>query len=42
MMDFKNTIMLLSFFNKRFAFSLIFIITVIVYLVVMTYGIVSR
>ena len=42
MMDFKNTIMLLSFFKKRFAFSLIFIITVIVYLVVMTYGIVSR
>ncbi|MDI3091252.1 permease [Priestia megaterium] len=42
MMDFKNTIMLLSFFKKRFAFSLIFIITVIVYLVVMTYGIVSK
>ncbi|MBU8690476.1 permease [Priestia megaterium] len=42
MMDFKNTIMLLSFFKKRFACSLILIITVIVYLVVMTYGIVSR
>lgn len=42
MMDFKNTIMLLSFFKKRFAFSLILIITVIVYLIVMTYGIVSR
>ncbi|USL41053.1 permease [Priestia megaterium] len=42
MMDFKNTIMLLSFFKKRFACSLILIITVIVYLIVMTYGIVSR
>ncbi|MCM3769020.1 MULTISPECIES: permease [Priestia] len=42
MMDFKNTIMLLAFFKKRFAFSLILIITVIVYLIVMTYGIVSR
>lgn len=42
MMDFKNTIMLLSFFKKRFAFSLILIITVIVYLIVITYGIVSR
>jgi len=42
MLDFKNTIMLLSFFKKRFACSLILIITVIVYLIVMTYGIVSR
>ncbi|MGG0463524.1 permease [Priestia aryabhattai] len=42
MMDFKNTIMLLSFFKKRFACSLILIITGIVYLIVMTYGIVSR
>ena len=42
MMDFKNTIMLVSFFKKRFACSLILIITVIVYLIVMTYGIVSR
>ncbi|MFE3982333.1 MULTISPECIES: permease [unclassified Priestia] len=42
MMDFKNTIMLLSFFKKRFAFSLILIITVVVYVIVMTYGIVSR
>ncbi|MDH2363847.1 permease [Priestia megaterium] len=42
MMDFKNTIMLLSFFKKRFAFSLILIITVIVYLIVIAYGIVSR
>ncbi|MGC3787533.1 permease [Priestia aryabhattai] len=42
MMDFKNTIMLLSFFKKRFACSLILIITVIVYAIVMAYGMVSR
>ncbi|MGF9893011.1 permease [Priestia megaterium] len=42
MMDFKNTIMLLSFFKKRFACSLILIIIVVVYVIIMTYGIVSR
>ncbi|MEH7585012.1 permease, partial [Priestia megaterium] len=38
MMDFKNTIMLLAFFKKRFACSLILIITVSVYLITITYG----
>ncbi|KNH16736.1 membrane protein [Priestia megaterium] len=42
MMDFKNTIMLLAFFKKRFACSLILIITVSVYLITITYGIVSK
>lgn len=42
MMDFKNTIMLLAFFKKRFACSLILIITVSVYLIAITYGIVSK
>lgn len=42
MMDFKNTIMLLVFFKKRFACSLILIITVSVYLITITYGIVSK
>ncbi|MEI2379946.1 permease [Priestia megaterium] len=42
MMDFKNTIMLLAFFKKLFACSLILIITVSVYLITITYGIVSK